>query len=125
MNMSGFMNPASRMPPGRSTRNVAAQLPGRVVEHCHAGARRGQDRALLAAAGSQAQYRHPGQVCREPAGRRGLVTDQHNRPVAGPRLGDDIGPDRPGPLVAIVYLAVSGGTVMRHRIEVLRHTSAA
>ena len=66
-----------------------------------------------------------GQFGREPVARHGLVADEHHRPVTGPRPGDDVAPDRLGPFVAALDLAVPRGAVMRHRVKLLRHSSAA
>ena len=104
---------------------VAAQLPRRVVEHGHGRARRGKHRPLLTSARGQAQDRRAGQVSREPVTRHRLVPDQDDRPVAGPGPGDDLGPDRAGPLVVALYLAVPCGPVMRHGIKAAVHNSTA
>src|SRR6185312_10120950 len=58
----------------------------------------------------------------KPVTGHGLVPDEDHRPVAGPRAGGDLGPDRPGPLVAPIHFAVPGVTVVRDRIYILGHS---
>jgi hypothetical protein len=104
---------------------VAAQLPWRVVEHGHSRTRCREHRPLLPPARSQAQHRRTGQISREPVAWHWLVSDQDDRPVPGPCPGDDLGSDRPGPLVIVFRLAIPSGAVMRHGINAARHDSTA
>src|ERR1019366_3399746 len=104
---------------------VATELPGRVVENGYGCARRRQHWPLLSPAGGKTEHLGTGQLGGEPVTRRWLVTDEHHGPVSGPRPCDDIGPDRPRPLIVVVHLAVPRGTVVRYWIEVFLHSSAA
>ena len=103
---------------------VAGQLPRCVIEHGHPCACCGEHRALLAAAGSQAQHRDSVQAGREPVTWHRLVADEDHGPVTVPGPGDHLGPDRPGPLVAGFHLTVPGGAVVRHGIKIISHTSS-
>src|SRR5271157_98686 len=85
----------------------------------HVRARGGADRSLLPTAGGEAEHLGPRHVGGKPVVRYGLVPDEHHRPVAGPGPGDDVGPDRQGPLISLVHLAVPGSPVIRNGVKVL------
>jgi len=104
---------------------IPGELSWRVVEDGHGGAGGGQHRALLPAAGSQAEHCGARQVSGEPPTRCWLVTDEHHRPLARLRGSDDIMPNRPGPFAVVTHLAVPGGAVVRHRIKAPSHSNTA
>ena len=84
---------------------VLRQLRRRVVEDGHLRSRGREDRALLPAAGGEAQY-----VCalhlREPSLRNRLAVRQQDFPLPAPGGLDDAGADRHGPLVPALDLPV-------------------
>src|SRR5208337_1165234 len=83
----------------------------------------GENRPLLPAAGGKAEHCCPREVGGKPVTGHGLMADEHHRPVTGPGPGGDIRPDRLGPFVFLVHLAVPGRPVIRDGVKVLGHGS--
>ena len=106
----------SGRPSRAATDVVALELLRRVVEDRHGRPRRREHRSLLPAARGETQNVQSVQLGWEPVARHRLIADEHDGPVAVARPLDHVGPDRPGPLVASVDLAIPGRPVVGYEI---------
>jgi len=77
-----------------SNRPVLIELTGRVVEDGDIGACCSEYGSLLTTTGCKAEEIDTLQIGRKPVTRRGLIADEHDRPIACASASDDIRADR-------------------------------